>query len=133
MPERIVAMLTGDMPEPILVIPYETWKTFELTGGENEFLIADFMAAWSKDFERLFSIRREAKCKTIRYTTMIGRIGTGIIVPKEITQQFGIRMDYYFEVFLKKAVKKKKEIDIFPEREVFDHYPAGFERKLKKE
>ena len=44
MPERIIARLTvtGDMPEPILVIPSETWDTFELTGERGEFIIAHF-------------------------------------------------------------------------------------------
>lgn len=133
MPERVVAMLTGSMPEPILVIPRETWETFELTGKENEYILVEFVAAWSKDYEKLFSIGREVKCKTEKYTTMIGGLGTGIIVPKEVTQQFGIRMNHYLEVILKKVIRDGEEIDIFPEREVFEHYPIGFERKLREE
>jgi hypothetical protein len=131
MPERIIGMLTGELPEPILVIPYETWKTFELTGEENEYILVEFIAAWSKNYEKLFPIGREVKCKTIKYTTIIGRLGTGILVPKQITQEFGIRMDHYIEAILKKVIKDGKEIEIFPRREVFEHYPIGFERVLK--
>ena len=35
LPERIIAMITGELPEPTLVIPFETWQTFELTGEEG--------------------------------------------------------------------------------------------------
>jgi hypothetical protein len=131
MPERIIGMLTGELPEPTLVIPYETWETFELTGEENEYILVEFIAAWSRDYEKLFSIGREAKCKTKKYITIVGSIGTGILVPKQIVQEFGIRMNHYIEAILKKVIKGKEEIEIFPKREVFEHYPAGFERILK--
>ncbi|MEX2704096.1 MAG: hypothetical protein Q6352_002360 [Candidatus Freyrarchaeum guaymaensis] len=116
-----------------MVIPRETWKTFELTGEENESILVEFVAAWSKDYEKLFSIGREVKCKTIKYTTLTRDIGTGILVPKQITQEFGIRMNHYLEAILKKVIKDEEEIEIFPKREVFEHYPVGFERKSKEE
>lgn len=132
MPERIVAMLTGDLPEPILVIPGQTWDTFELAGEENEFILMEFIAAY-KNTEKLFSIEKEAKCKTIKYTTWVGSRGTGVIIPKQITQEFGIRMDHYLEAILKKIIKKGQEIEIFPKRDVFEHYPLGFEKIFKEE
>jgi hypothetical protein len=131
MPERIIEILTGELPEPILVIPYKTWRTFELTGGENEYILVEFVAAWNKNYEKLFSIGREVKCKTKKYTTMVGGLGTGVLVPKQITQEFGIRMNHYIETILKKVIKDGEEIEIFPRREVFEHYPIGFERVLK--
>lgn len=122
-------MMTGELPEPIMVIPYETWKTFELTGEEGEFIVIEIVASWSKDYEKLFSIEQEVKCKTERYTNMIGGLGTGAIIPKKITQQFGVRLNHYIEGVLKKVIKDEQTIDVFPKREVFEHYPFGFDRK----
>lgn len=133
MPERIVAILTGDLPEPILIIPFETWKTFELTGEKKEFITVEFIKIWNCSKEILFPIEREAKCQTKKYTNLLGGMGTGIIVPKEITQRFGIRMNQYLEVILKKIIKDDQEIDIFPEREVFEHYPTELESQIKRE
>jgi len=131
MPERIIAMLTGTLPEPILIIPFETWKTFELTGDDFETILTEIISAWNLNREKLFSIGEEIKCNTIKYTNMIGGLGTGIIVPKRITQQYGIRTSYYLEVVLKKVIRIEEELDIFPKREVFEHYPFGFEKILK--
>ena len=130
MPERIIARLAaGKLPEPILVIPSETWDTFELTGERGEFIIAYFVAARSSIDKRedTFSIKRESKCKTKKYIPLVGGKGTGILVPKEISQQFGLRMSHYLEVVLKKVIKNGREIDIFPGRDVFEHYPRGFQ------
>lgn len=132
-PERIIALLTGVMPEPILPVPHETWKTLELTGDEDEFISVEFVTAWNRDHERLFRIGNEVICRTEKYTNMLNRWGTGVIIPKEITQKFGIRMNHYLEVILKKVTKKGQEIEIFPEREVFEHVPLGFQMELKIE
>ena len=89
----------------------------------------EIVGAWSSNYEKLFSIEQEVKCKTIKYTTTIGTIGTGITIPKQITQQFGIRMNHYIEALLKKVIKDEETVDIFPERKVFEHYPIGFEHR----
>ncbi|MGC8557939.1 MAG: hypothetical protein ACP5NC_02965 [Nitrososphaeria archaeon] len=91
MPERIITTLTGGMPEPIMVIPSETWDTFELTGNDDEFVNVLFVAVWSKGKERLFEINEEAECRTKKYMAMVGIRGTGVKVPKAITQKYGIR------------------------------------------
>ena len=64
---------------------------------------------------------------------MIGGLGTGIIVSKEVTQRFEIRINHYLEVILKKVIRDGEEIDIFPKRDVFEHYSIGFERKHREE
>lgn len=131
MPERIVGMLTGSMPEPILVVPSETWKTFELKGEKEEYVVAELVATWEFN-EKLFDIDEEIKCKTREYVTHIGSKGTGIIVPREITQKYGIRMSHYLETLLKKVEKAGKSLEIFPQREVTDNCPDWWKRVAKE-
>ena len=132
MPERTVGMLTGDMPEPILVIPSDTWDTFELTGEEGEFITLTIKRAVTTKAETLFEIDEQVKCPTYRYTTMLGLRGTGVVIPKQITQSYGIRKEHYLEVILEKVEKKGEEIEIFPKRMVEEHFPAGWQEEKKK-
>jgi hypothetical protein len=118
------------MPEPIMIIPSDTWDTFELTGGDDEFVTVLFVSVWSKDREKLFDVNEEAECKTKKFMSMIGIRGTGVKVPKEITQKYGIRTSHYMEAVLKSVKKGGTSTDIFPKREVFEHYPAGFDSVL---
>ena len=133
MPERIISSLSGRLPEPLLIIPSDTWNTFELSGAEDEFVNVLFVAVWSKNKERLFEINEEAECKTKKYMSITGMRGTGVKVPKTITQKYGIRPNHYLEVVLKSVRKGSETIEIFPKREVFEHFPKGFESVPEKE
>ena len=131
MPERVIAQLTGRMPKPVLIIPEETWDSFELNGGPGEFILMEIVAAWHRDGEGLFHIKALEKCKTIKYRTILETTGTGVVIPLNIVQDYGLRLSHLIEVVLHKIVTHRHEMEIFPKREVFDHYPRKLARAMK--
>lgn len=132
MPERTVQMLTGSMPEPILVIPSDTWDTFELNGAEGEFVIMAIKKALNSRGETIMEINETVKVPTHKYTNLVGGRGTGVIIPKNITQSYGIRLDHYLEVVLEKVEKVGKEIEVFPKRMVEEHFPSWWHQLMKE-
>jgi hypothetical protein len=58
--------------------------------------------------------------------------GTGIVIPKAIIQEYGIRMNYCLEIVMKKVLRGDQSVEVFPKREVFDYYPDGFEKVSMK-
>ncbi|HZD43113.1 MAG TPA: hypothetical protein VE134_03565 [Methanomicrobiales archaeon] len=132
MPERVVETLTGSLPEPILKIPKETWDAFSLTGGPEEYIDVDFVAGYDRKNEKLYQIDRTIRAKTEERSTRLGGKVDGIVVPKELVQEYGIRSNHFIEVVLEKVVKGEKETNIFPNREVFEQHPSGFSKSTKK-
>lgn len=133
MPEHMVIPLTGRLPEPILMIPAETRDTFELKGDADESVVCHFVAAWQDSEKKLFDIGKELECRTKKYgNALLFSRDTGIVIPKSITQEYGIRMDNYVEIVMKKVIKGDQTIDVFPQREVFEHYPSGFDKVAMK-
>jgi hypothetical protein len=130
----MIVRLTGRLPEPVMVIAAETSDTFELQGDSDESVVCEFIAAWGENASKLFDVRKEAECKTRKYGSAFSffKKNTGIIVPKAIIQEYGIRTNYYLEIVMKKITKGDQTIDVFPKREVFESYPAGFEKVSMK-
>lgn len=136
MTERMIVKLAGRLPEPIMVIPSETCDTFELQGEVDESVVCEFIAAWGENASKLFDIGREAECKTKKYGSSVfsffEKNNAGVIVPKAIIQEYGIRTNYYLEIVMKKVIAGEQTIEVFPKREVFEYYPAGFEKVSMK-
>ena len=133
MPERTVQVLTGSMPEPILVIPSDTWDTFELDGSEGEFITATIKRAFTPEGQIVTDINETLKMPTIKYTTRAGSRGTGVIIPKRVVHSYGIRLNHYLEVVLEKVEKAGKKTDIFPKRMVEEHFPLFWRHAAKSE
>lgn len=132
----MIVKLTGRLPEPLMVIPSETCDTFELTGDADESIVCGFIASWGDNASKLFDIGKDAECKTKEYGQNIFSFfdnkNVGIVVPKAIVQEYGIRTNYYLEIIMKKVTKAGQTIDVFPKREVFEYCPTGFEKILMK-
>lgn len=127
MPEHIVSFLTGSMPEPLLVIPDETWATFELTGAEGEFIATEFLRAWAFPPRRLlYEIGEMLHCKTVLYRTRRGGPGHAITVPRQVVQSHGIRLSHHIEAVLIEIVRQGESLPIYPRRMVEDQIPNWF-------
>lgn len=134
MPERMIVRLASRLPEPVMIIPPETCDTFELQGNADESVSCEFIAAWDANASKLFDIDKEAECKTKKYGSSLSlfKKSAGVVVPKDLTQEYGIRSNYYLEIVMKKVTRGEQSIDVFAKREVFEYYPAGFEKVAMK-
>jgi hypothetical protein len=63
-------------------------------------------------------INRTVDCRTEFYESMLGWTGTGIVIPKDITEQYGIKMEHYLEIFLLCVLREGTEIPIYPGKTV---------------
>jgi hypothetical protein len=130
----MIVRLAGRLPSPVMVIPQDTRDSFELQGSADESVVCEIIAAWGENASRIFEIGKEVECKTKKYGSMLSPFNktAGIIVPKEIIQDYGIRMNYFLEIVMKKVIRGEQSIDVFAKREVFEHYPTGFEKVAMK-
>ena len=118
MPERVVNFLTGGMPTPIFPIPLEVWDDYDMEGLEViECEIVRVINHWG---EVVRNVNRRLDCKTDFYYSMLGWTGTGIVIPEEIVDEFGIKIDHYLEIILHK-VKKDGDVTLIYPGEMREH------------
>lgn len=123
------ANLKGNMPEPILVILSETWDTFELTGEENEYIVADLIR--TMDDNGMVPIgEKDIPCKTVSHE-IEEKVKGGIQIPKEITQKHRLQIGYPFEVILKE-VKKGDKKTLMYEKEKYESYPLELMKAMER-
>ncbi|MBM4249397.1 MAG: hypothetical protein FJ149_08195 [Euryarchaeota archaeon] len=120
MPERVVNFLTGAFPTPIFPIPLEVWDDYGLEGLETvECEIRRVIDHWG---EVVRNVNRRVDCRTEFYHSILGWTGTGVVIPEEIVEGFGITPDHYLEVVLHKVKRGGEETVIYPgemrEREI---------------
>ena len=120
MPERVVNFLTGAFPTPLFPIPLEVWDDYDLEGLEVvECEIKRVIDHWG---EVVRNVDRRLDLKTEFYYSLLGWTGTGVIIPEEIVEEFGIQQGHYLEVILHKVKRDGKETEIYPgemrEREI---------------
>ena len=120
MPERVVNFLTGAFPMPVFPIPLEVWDDYEMEGLETvECEIVRIINQWG---EVVREVRRRVDCKTEFYYSLLGWTGTGVVIPEEVVNAFGIQPGHYLEVILHKVKRGDDETLIYPgemkEREI---------------
>lgn len=122
MPERIIDIITGNLPDPLMPISWETWESFEIKKGFDTIEV-EIVAALNRAGEVIIEIDEIVECLTELYQNKIGGWVAAIKIPKTIIQKYGIRLNYYLEILLLSVNKGNENIEIFPQREVFDRNP----------
>jgi hypothetical protein len=59
-------------------------------------------------------VRRRVDCKTEFYYSLLGWTGTGVVIPEEVVNAFGIQPGHYLEVILHKVKRGDDETPIYP-------------------
>ncbi len=131
MAERLVEMARKYKDQIILRIPHETANYASISGGNEEFIVADFVSAYDPESKILNAeINEKAICRIISYRDESGIEMPYIVIPNEIVSDFHIEDGEFIEVVFGHIVKKDRIAEIFPGMEIIQNYPYWW-RQMK--
>jgi len=116
MPERVVNFLTGADTEPLFPVSLETWDAY---GIETDDIIeVEFLRVIDHWGQVVKKIHERVECKAKFFESMLGWMGTGVIIPADFIAKHGIKIDHYLEALLLKLKKGGEEIPLYPGKTV---------------
>jgi hypothetical protein len=112
MPERVVNFLTGADTEPLFPVSLETWDKYEIES--DDIIVLEIKRVIDHWGDVVGKVNRTVECKAKFFESLLGWMGTGVIIPTSVIDEYHIKIDHYLEVILHTLRKGGKEIPLYP-------------------
>jgi hypothetical protein len=116
MPERVVNFLTGQISEALLPVSLETWDKYGIES--DDILVIEVKRIINHWGDVIGHVNKKIECKAKFFESMLGWMGTGVIVPEDFLNRHEIKMEHYLEVILLTLKKGGEEIPLYPGKTV---------------
>ena len=116
MPERVVNFLTGQISEALLPVSLETWDKYDIES--DDIIVCEIKRIIDHWGDVVAKVGKTVECKAKFFESMLGWMGTGVIVPEDFLNRHEIKMEHYLEVILLTLKKGGEEIPLYPGKTV---------------